>query len=388
MDTQEFGDLLYSFGFRDFVGVPCSFLAPLINYAINQDRFIMANNEGDAVAIASGISLSPQSYGVVLMQNSGLANAISPLTSLNHIFRIPILGFVSLRGERNKDNIYNDEPQHELMGMITHKMLENCAISYEILEDNIESAKRQIIKAKEFLDKGESYFFIVKKGVFSDINLVIKPCFYQTTPLKPLVCDQDIKQMEAKYTRLEVLQKIALKCQDMIILATTGKTGRELYENEDRDNQFYMVGSMGCVSSLGLGIALKNENKIVCIDGDGALLMRMGAMSTNAFYTKKQNKGNFCHILLDNQAHDSTGGQFTLSDSVNFLEIARACGYENVYSIYCLEQLEEILNNFKEQSKGGATFIYIKIKKGSKKDLGRPKITPHEVAKRLTGKLK
>lgn len=127
LDTQEFGDFLQSLGLRDFVGVPCSYLSPLINYAINEQRFVMSNNEGDAVAIASGMSLSGQvgdlSYGVVLMQNSGLSNALSPLTSLNYTFGIPILGFVSLRGERDSQNRNTDEPQHELLGVITDKLL-------------------------------------------------------------------------------------------------------------------------------------------------------------------------------------------------------------------------------------------------------------------------
>lgn len=375
MNTQEFGKLLADFGFEDFVGVPCSFLSPLINYAINNDKFIMANNEGDAVAIASGISLSSnKKYGVVLMQNSGLSNALSPLTSLNCIFDIPILGFVSLRGERDAKDKNTDEPQHELMGTITDKMLELCKISYDFLSPNIAQAKNQLEKAKEHLDRNESFFFIVKKGVLDD--LVLDTLKQQILPLQ---------KQQAQHTRMEILERISVfaKANNIAMLATTGKTGRELYEIEDNVNQLYMVGSMGCVSSLGLGIALRGDQKVICVDGDGALLMRMGAMSTNAHYAKRVNKGNFCHILLDNQTHDSTGGQFTLSPYVDFLPIAKSCGYDKVICLNTLTELIEVLQDFSNQINGGATFIYIPIKKGSKKDLGRPKVTPKEVAKRL-----
>lgn len=375
MNTQEFGNLLAEFGFEDFVGVPCSFLSPLINYAINEEKFIMANNEGDAMAIASGISLAKENrYGVVLMQNSGLSNALSPLTSLNFVFDIPILGFVSLRGERDIEGKNTDEPQHELMGTITDKMFEVCQTAYEFLSPDIIMAKEQIQRARKVLESNKSFFFIVKKGVLEELAL-------------KGVCmsGSSIKKYEAKYTRLEVLEVISVfgKKHDVATLATTGKTGRELYEIEDGENQLYMVGSMGCVSSLGLGVALSCEKKIACIDGDGALLMRMGAMSTNAHYASMNNKGNFCHILLDNQTHDSTGGQFTLSPYVDFLAVAKACGYEKAIYINEISELEEALMAFVSQKSGGATFIYMPIKKGSKKDLGRPKVTPKQVAERM-----
>lgn len=374
MNTQEFGKLLSEFGFEDFVGVPCSFLSPLINYAINERRFIMANNEGDAMAIASGITLSkPNHYGVVLMQNSGLSNALSPLTSLNFVFDIPILGFVSLRGERNSEGKNMDEPQHELMGEITDEMLKLCQTTYAFLSGDINEARDQVEKAKVILGQNKSFFFIVRKGVLGDLEL--------NEVANPLI-------LEPKHTRLEILQTISRFTswgggRDIVTLAATGKSGRELYEIADKENQFYMVGSMGCVSSLGLGIALGGEKKVICIDGDGALLMRMGAMSTNAHYARVNNRGNFCHILLDNLTHDSTGGQFTLSPYVDFPTIAKSCGYKKVISLSGVEELEEALNDFGMQESGGATFIYMRIKKGSKANLGRPKMSPKQVAQRL-----
>lgn len=389
METKAFGDLLVESGFDEFVGVPCSYLSPLINYAINEGRFLMANNEGDAVAIASGISLASKKYGVVLMQNSGLSNALSPLTSLNHTFKIPILGFVSLRGERDEAGNNTDEPQHELLGVITDKLLEVCEVEYAFLDRDLELACEQLVRAKGVLEQGRLFFFIVKKGVLESMPLhssvEIKPRA-KSPSLSPALSSsltQDSASMPAHFRRYEVLGELSSLCEEMVLLATTGKSGRELYEVADRENQLYMVGSMGCVGALGLGIALKSWRKVVCIDGDGALLMRMGALSTNAYYAKQQNRGNFCHILLDNGVHDSTGGQFSLSPFVDFMEVARACGYERVHSVGSMEELGEVMRAFGSGESGGAWFVYIRIQAGSKENLGRPKIKPHEVAKRL-----
>jgi phosphonopyruvate decarboxylase len=168
------------------------------------------------------------------------------------------------------------------------------------------------------------------------------------------------------------------KDENTIQVATTGKTGRELYEIEDAANNLYMVGSMGCASSLGLGLACTRKDKdVVIIDGDGAILMRMGSLATNGYYRPE----NMLHILLDNQSHDSTGGQSTVSHNVNFVEIAAASGYENSYYVHSLEELQAKIIEWKKTK--GLTFLYIKISPGSKENLGRPKITPAEVKARL-----
>ncbi len=369
MNMLEFGKLLDEFGFRDFVGVPCSYLSPLINYAINQKSFVMANNEGEAVAIASGISMAKskdRNFGVVLMQNSGLSNALSPLTSLNYTFGIPILGFVSLRGERDESGKNSDEPQHELLGEITDRLLALCQIEYDFLNEDICIARKQLQYARKILEQDKPYFFIVKKGVLQKLDLESS---YPSQKVMP--------------TRIDALKKISELCQDAVLLTTTGKSGRELYEIGDKSNQLYMVGSMGCVSTLGLGMMLKSDKKIVCIDGDGALLMRLGSLAVNAYYAKERNMGNFCHILLDNESHDSTGGQFSLSPNVDFRLMVRANGYEFVEWVENLDELEEALKNFLNLDSGGAFFIGMKIKKGSKDPLGRPKIKPKQVAHRL-----
>ncbi|PAF43787.1 phosphonopyruvate decarboxylase [Helicobacter sp. 11S03491-1] len=372
LNTKDFGEILKQHRFVTFSGVPCSFLNPLINYAINENAFIMANNEGDGVAIASGISLNSKQTGVVLMQNSGLSNALSPLTSLNYTFKIPILGFVSLRGQQG----ICDEPQHELLGTITDKILKTCQIDYDFLSPDINIAAKQVAQAEEIINQNKSFFFIVCKDTFDSVSLQA-PHFHQ-------IGEKYFIQKPTKPTlpqRLEALEVIdSLNNKNLIVLATTGKTGRELYEINDSQNYLYMVGSMGCISSFGLGVSLENDKKVIAIDGDSALLMRMGNMSTNAYYAK----GNFCHICLDNQSHDSTGGQFSLSFICNLAQIAYNCGYKKVFYANNLEDFKNALVDFINcDEKTGATFIYLSIQKGSKKDLGRPKIKPYEVKERL-----
>jgi phosphonopyruvate decarboxylase len=369
INTREFGEELKKLGFAFFSGVPCSFLKSLINYAINECEYVAAANEGDAVAIASGAYIGGRK-SVVLMQNSGLTNAVSPLTSLNYPFRIPLLGFVSLRGESGVP----DEPQHELMGQITTQMLDLLQVQWQYLSTNLEQAKHQLIQANQHIDYNETFFFVVKKGTFNEEVLQKQ---------KPSIHLNQIKmkhnaenQMPMRHEALSVIS--ALKDDKTVLLATTGKTGRELYEIEDADNNLYMVGSMGCISSFGLGLALTQSSKdIVVIDGDGSLLMRMGSLATNGYY----NPPNLIHILLDNNAHDSTGGQSTVSHNLDFVDIAAACGYTKSLYVRSLEELKVSIEEWKKTK--GLTFLYMKIAKNSREQLGRPKTKPHEVKERL-----
>lgn len=369
ISTKRFGDKLKSLGFDFFSGVPCSFLKNLINYAINECDYVAASNEGEAVAIAAGAYLAGKKP-VVLMQNSGLTNAVSPLVSLNYPFRLPILGFVSLRGEAG----IPDEPQHELMGCITTGMLDLMEIKWEYLSADFEQVEKQLVRAQTCLENNQTFFFVVKKNTFE------KEALKEQTQTSNLNTLKIVKTIEDQLpTRIDTLQLInSLKDAQTVQLATTGKTGRELYEVEDAANNLYMVGSMGCVSSIGLGLSLKRKDKnIVVIEGDGALLMRLGSLATNGYYAPK----NLLHILLDNNTHDSTGGQITFSHNVNFVDIAAACGYSKSIYIHNLSELEAQINNWKREK--SLTFLYMKISKGSKEDLGRPKMKPHEVKERL-----
>lgn len=369
INTRIFGDELKKLGFRFYSGVPCSFLKSLINYAVNECNYVAAVNEGDAIAISTGACLGGEK-SVVLMQNSGLTNAISPLTSLNAPFQIPLLGFVSLRGEPG----ISDEPQHELMGRITTNLLDLMQISWDYLSDNMEENKQKLILANQHIEQNRSFFFIVKKGTFDQVLLQKQSPGIDQNQLKVQCSTED--QFPSRLEALTVID--SLKDSQTVQLATTGKTGRELYEIEDARNNLYMVGSMGCISSLGLGLSLTQKNKdIVVIDGDGSLLMRMGSLATNGFY----NPPNMIHILLDNNSYDSTGGQSTVSHTTNFVDIAASCGYTKSIYIHHLKELETSLKEWKKT--GGLTFLYMKISKKSKNGLGRPKIKPHEVKKRL-----
>jgi phosphonopyruvate decarboxylase len=369
ISTQQFGNELKKLGYDFYSGVPCSFLKYLINYAINECDYVMAANEGDAVAIASGAYLGGKK-SVVLMQNSGLTNATSPLTSLNYTFQLPVLGFVSLRGEEG----LGDEPQHELMGQITEKMLKLMKVKWAYLSDDFEEVKKQLKKADRFIAKKETFFFVVKKGTFDEVKLKEQ----QLKTLQNKTKSKTTTQAELP-TRRETLKVLTdLSDKDTILLATTGKTGRELFEVADKANHLYMVGSMGCISSLGLGLALSQPHKkIVVIDGDGSAIMRMGSFTTNAYYQPT----NLLHVLLDNNTHDSTGGQATVSHNIDFVDQAASVCYPIALRVGTLDELTKAI--VKWQMNGGLTFLYLKIAKGSTKDLGRPTMKPHEVKTRL-----
>lgn len=369
LDTKAFGSALTEYGFTFFSGVPCSFLKDLINYAINHCEYIIANNEGDAVAICAGAYLGGKKP-VFLCQNSGLTNAVSPLTSLNQIFKIPVLGFVSLRGEIGLP----DEPQHELMGEITTSMLELMKVRWEFLSNNYDQAVIQLQNANSFIEKGDSFFFVVKKGTFSEEKLLTQVPLSSSNRLRAGKTRAD--SLPNREAVLDCINKT--KDRDTLIFATTGKTGRELYEIEDAPNNFYMVGSMGCVSPLALGLALtRKDKKVIAIDGDGSVLMRLETLTTNAYYSPP----NMLHIIIDNNSYDSTGGQLTISHNVDFTGLAIAAGYTDVFYIHDLDELEQRIENWKHNL--GLTLLYIKIAKGSKENLGRPKIKPFEVKDRI-----
>ena len=345
----------------------------LINYAINNCEYVAATNEGDAVATASGAYLAGRK-SIVLMQNSGLTNATSPLTSLNYTFRLPVLGFVSLRGEKG----IRDEPQHELMGQITTRMLEAMKIKWDFLSTNKTRAFEQLKEADKYINNNTPYFFVVKKGTFKEELLIEQKNIVRENIFKIKKNKSD--QLPSRFQALSVINNF--KDKKTVLLATTGKTGRELYEIEDSDNNLYMVGSLGCISSLGLGLALAKKNiKVIVIDGDGSLFMRLGNLATNAHYSPP----NMLHILLDNNSHDSTGGQLTASSHVDFISLAASCGYKNSIYAHNLNELESTINNWANNQ--GLSFINMRINKGSKEKLGRPNIQPFEVKDRLMKKI-
>jgi phosphonopyruvate decarboxylase len=377
INANEFLDECLSLGFNFFTGTPCSYLKPFINYVIDHDEFhfVDAVNEGDAVAIASGVTVTGKK-SVVMFQNSGFGNAVNPLTSLTDTFRIPLMVIVTFRGEPGG---HPDEPQHELMGQILIDLIEAMKLKWSFFPNESHLIKEELKKANDYmLSESKPFVFVMKKGDVSAYELQSKR-LNQPFRFSLNQSDDLSHSYNERATRTEALQEIqSITNGKSVIIATTGKTGRELYELEDKDNQLYMVGSMGCALAFGFGVAYaKSDLKVYVIDGDGALLMRTGSMATVGAYKP----ANLTHILLDNEAHDSTGGQSTVSHSISFTSIAKGFAYKNAVSTDKLETFSRFLNS--EELKSGPTFIHFKIRKGSPKTLGRPGIKPYQVKERL-----
>ncbi len=361
-------------GFRLYSGVPCSYLTPFINYTIGSPElcYVAAANEGDAVAIAAGSALGGVP-AVAMFQNSGLGNAVSPLTSLTHTFRIPVLLIVTWRGEPGGAA---DEPQHELMGRITPQMLELMDIPWALFPANEAAIEPALDRAlAHFQSEGRPYALVMQKGGVADAKLATRPQAAAPTPVASAL------RAKPQHTRREMLAAIRdVGAAEDVLIATTGFTGRELYALGDRPNQLYMVGSMGCAVSLALGLALARPGqRIIAIDGDGAALMRLGALST----VGAKRPPNLVQVLLDNGVHESTGGQATASASVDFCALAAASGYPMTLAAATPASLAAALSD----RRPGLRFIHVPIVPGIPDRLPRPTMTPAEVAARLRAHL-
>lgn len=371
IEAKSFVETAKLAGFSLYTGVPCSYVKPFINYVIDAAdlSYIGAANEGDAVAIATGAELGGK-RAIAMMQNSGLGNAVSPLTSLNAIFRIPTLLIVTLRGEPGGPH---DEPQHELMGQITTKMLETMNVGWSYFPTEEKDVAGTLEKAIAHMQKTElPYALVMKKDSVAPHKLTSKPTGREVPP--PLASAAAFPL--ERPSRTEALRAVQRVTGHDLVVATTGFTGRELYACEDRPNQLYMVGSMGCAAPFGLGLAwARPDRRVVVLDGDGALLMRLGALGTIGY----ERPANLVHVLLDNEAHDSTGTQSTVTHSVDLGACARACGYPAVERVTSTAELEKALAD----RTPGLRFLHLKTKPGAPADLPRPKITPREVAARL-----
>lgn len=374
IEASDFVEVAKELGYTRYTGVPCSFLTPFINYVINDSQlnYVSSANEGDAVATAAGAAVGGE-RAVAMMQNSGLGNAISPLTSLTWVFRIPILVICTHRGAPD----LKDEPQHELMGQITGDMMTTMELPWETFPASEAAIRPALLRAGEYFHHEQRpYGFLMKKGTVAKHELKRDP-----VPRR----DNSQARRESHWqqselpTRQQALDSILQHTPESntVVIATTGYSGRELYALADRPNQLYMVGSMGCASSFGLGLAMARPDlKVIVIDGDGAALMRMGNLATAGIY----GGDNFHHILLDNEVHDSTGAQATVAASVRFADIAGACGYGLAVDGDNTAVLEQV---FTEAGVSGPRFAHVKIKRGTIPDLPRPVITPVEVVRRL-----
>lgn len=356
-------------------GVPCSYFKGMINAAMNDGRYIPATDEGAAVAIATGYQIASGKPALVLMQNSGIGNAISPLTSLNAIFREPITLMVSQRGGEN------DEPQHELMGMIDEFLLNTCNVltrPVQRLEMNMD---------KEYIANQDTQClaYLVPKGTFDSVelegNMLEKrhhKSYWFNDTFGEYEGERQVTRPNTLHSKYEFIQKIVEKAKASfkryVIIATTGYTGRELWSIEDAENNLYMVGSMGCASALGLGMALGDPNlKVIVLDGDGAILMRPGAMATIGSIQPD----NLIHICFNNGTYDTTGGQPTDCWNTSFSDLAMGFGYSNVMLTNSLKTIDRL-----DERSDGPLFIEIAIRTGHEK-VGRPTLKPYEVKERL-----
>ncbi|GAA2874139.1 phosphonopyruvate decarboxylase [Pseudonocardia halophobica] len=378
--AETFVDEARARGFAWYTGVPCSYLTPFINYVLQADRlqYLSAANEGDAVAISAGVTLGG-GRAVTMLQNSGLGNAVSPLTSLTWTFRLPQLLIVTWRGEPGNP----DEPQHELMGRITPQMLETMEIPWADFPSEDAAVGPALDAAVAHMDStGRPYALVMHKGTVAPYALrdgVRPPGVPGAAPAPEAAC----APAGALPTRREALQRVIDRTPEdsTVVLASTGYCGRELYALADRPHQLYMVGSMGCVALLALGLALARPDvHVVALDGDGAALMRMGAFATLGTYGPP----NLTHLLLDNGAHESTGGQATVSPNVSFAGVAAACGYPVALEGDDPGLVDALLE---APAAEGPRFARLRIGTGTPKDLPRPTVTPPEVARRLMSHL-
>ena len=367
---------LSKYGYNFFTGVPCSHLTSVINGVINSKKikYVGATSEGESVGIASGAWLAGKK-SVVMIQNSGLGNTINPLTSLNYPFRIPILLISTWRGDPKT----NDEPQHKLIGKKTRKILELIKVKNDIFPTNKSGLQKILAKINKSINKFSlPYCLIMRKNSIEKENLKQKKTLLKRQGKKII-----FKNRNSMPSRYEVLKLIVKNIKrDIGIVTTTGKTGRELFTINDNKQFFYQVGSMGCASAIGLGIALNNKKKIIVIDGDGAALMKMGNFTTIG----ANQPLNLIHILLDNNVHDSTGQQLTNASTVDFTSVAISCGYKISYLVNNLNGFERSLKE--SLKKKGPIFINVKIKPGSINNLGRPTVSPNKVARRFQNFLK
>ena len=365
IDPFNFLDILKKNDFRFATGVPDSLLKDFLkalNLSWNEQSNLIAANEGNAIAIAAGHYIGTGSPAIVYMQNSGLGNAINPITSLAdpEVYSLPMLIIIGWRGEPGT----KDEPQHVKQGRITEELLEVLEIpTYKIGPNS--DFENVLAEAKtKMMNESRPVALLISKDSFA-----------------PVKSEPDF-QPELELTRARTIE-LVIDCipEDALIVCTTGMASRELFEVREKNREshkfdFLTVGSMGHASSIAMGLALNLPHRlIVCLDGDGSFLMHMGANGVIA----QSNLPNFFHILINNGAHDSVGGQPTIGLKLNLGKLTAEMGYKHTDSCHIEEDLRR---NLKSQlALNGPNFLEVKVKKGARKDLGRPTTSPKENVK-------
>ena len=357
---EFFIEALREKGIDCFAGVPDSLLKNICAYIT--DHFdaahnIIAANEGAAVGLAAGHYLATGQPGCVYMQNSGEGNIINPLASLTdqEVYNIPVLLLIGWRGRPG----VHDEPQHVKQGKVTTGLLNVMGVNYEVLSKEEDKAAKQIEKAAKVLANKEVFALVIEKDTFEDYKL------------------QNVEVNDLTMSREEAIQTVAAALGEKdCIVSTTGMISRELFEyraamNEGHERDFLTVGSMGHASQIALGIALAQpDRRVWCFDGDGAAIMHMGSMAIVANKAPK----NYVHVVFNNGAHDSVGGQPTVGLKIDLPAVAKAVGYKATYCVDSKAELESVLA--KVNSFESPALLEIKVKKGNRKDLGRPTTTP------------
>lgn len=361
INPKFFIEELGSNGIDFFAGVPDSLLKNICAYIADhkdEQHNIITANEGGAIALAAGYHLATGKIGVVYMQNSGEGNIINPLASLTdkEVYNIPVLLLIGWRGKPG----VHDEPQHVKQGKVTTGLLNVMGVNYDVLSQDEEKAAKQIEKAIAVMKAtNEVYALVIEKGTFEDYKL------------------QNVEENDLQMTREEAIQIVAASLGEKdVIVSTTGMISRELFETrtawkQGHERDFLTVGSMGHASQIALGIAMeKADRKIWCFDGDGASIMHMGNM---AIVASKHPK-NYVHVVFNNGAHDSVGGQPTVGLKIDLPSVAKSVGYKETYSVDNMGKLKSILPSIAKAE--GPVFLQVCVKKGNRKDLGRPTTTP------------
>lgn len=373
MKTKQLMDGMGRLGIDTYIGVPDSTLQSFCDYLnrnIDEEHHIVTVNEGAAVGLAAGCYLGSGKPACVYLQNSGIGNALNPIASLLNelVYDIPALFLIGYRGEPGQ----KDEPQHKFQGEITLPLLDVLHIAYAVLSKDTtqEEWDAYVKKAAETLKNKKQYAFVVKKGAFEQEEHFSFENGYS-------LCRESAIAQILKHVKKED-----------VLVSTTGKISREVYEQCDRlfgnhDQVFLTVGSMGHASMIALGLSKQlKQRRVICVDGDGAALMHMGSMALIA----NQNCGNFVHIVLNNQCHESVGGMPTNCRGTKLSEVAKACGYPCVKRLENTAEIDQAFETLEDVE--GPVFIEIMVSLGAGADLGRPKETAVENKEHFMNHLK
>lgn len=363
LSPKNYLNLLITNKIDFFVGIPDSALKNFTSYITDnvcKQNDIIAANEGACIGLAAGYHLATGKVPFVYMQNSGLGNAINPLLSLaeDKVYQIPMIIMIGWRGEPG----VKDEPQHLKQGEITLSLLESMGMPYLVIDSDEEKAIEQTKNLiKSTIDKSTPHFIVVRPTVFEKYKLKTE-----------IISDYIMSREDALKIVIDSLD------DNDIVVSTTGKLSRELFEYREKLNQthekdFLTVGSMGHTSAIALGIALqKKDRKVFCLDGDGSILMHTGTLATIGYQKAK----NFFHIIFNNGAHESVGGQPTVGLDVDFKKVAKGYLYKNVRTVESKVDLYKALDELR--NKKGPYLLEIKVAINTRKDLGRPTTTPIE----------